>query len=175
MMTKDEIVLKTAITSDEIDRCISILAQLNSNTDEIFDIEKDQRTALIKAAGMFSRPDRDELSRRKKDGRLSKRKKEKQDKTARKETGIRHAREASIFMAPKLLAFNDLANKEQLELETARNYTYKTPFTKMHHFYDTMCTDCGDFNYAKRFQTADVKGQIAIITGSRLKIGYHIT
>jgi hypothetical protein len=40
MMTKDEIVLKTAITSDEIDRCISILAQLNSNTDEIFDIEK---------------------------------------------------------------------------------------------------------------------------------------
>jgi hypothetical protein len=37
-----------------------------------------------------------------------------------------------------------------------------------------MCTDCGDFNYAKRFQTADVKGQIAIITGSRLKIGYHI-
>jgi hypothetical protein len=38
-----------------------------------------------------------------------------------------------------------------------------------------LCTDCGDFNYAKRFQTADVKGQIAIITGSRLKIGYHIT
>ena len=177
MMTKDEIMPKTAITSDEIDRCIAILAQLNSNTDEIFDIEKDQRTALIKAAGMFSRPDRDELSRRKKDGRLvAKRKKEKQDKTARKETGIRHAREASIFIAPKLLAFNDLANKEQLELETPRNcYVCKTPFTKMHHFYDTMCTDCGDFNYAKRFQTADVKGQIAIITGSRLKIGYHIT
>jgi hypothetical protein len=40
--------------------------QLNSNTDEIFDIEKDQRTALIKAAGMFSRPDRDELSDEKK-------------------------------------------------------------------------------------------------------------
>jgi hypothetical protein len=38
-------------------------------------------------------------------------------------------------MAPKLLAFNDLANKEQLELETARNcYVCKTPFTKMHHF-----------------------------------------
>jgi NAD(P)-dependent dehydrogenase (short-subunit alcohol dehydrogenase family) len=162
MMTKDETMPKTAITSDEIDRCIAILAQLNSNTGEIFDIDKEQRTALIKAAGMFSRPDRDELSRRKKDGRLvAKRKKEKQDKTARKETGIRHAREA---------------NKEQLELETPRNcYVCKNPFTKMHHFYDTMCTDCGDFNYAKRFQTADVKGQIAVITGSRLKIGYHIT
>jgi NAD(P)-dependent dehydrogenase (short-subunit alcohol dehydrogenase family) len=45
----------------------------------------------------------------------------------------------------------------------------------MHHFYDAMCSDCGDLNYAKRFQTANVKGQIAVITGSRLKIGYHIT
>jgi NAD(P)-dependent dehydrogenase (short-subunit alcohol dehydrogenase family) len=38
-----------------------------------------------------------------------------------------------------------------------------------------MCTDCGDLNYAKRFQTTDLTGQIAVITGSRLKIGYHIT
>tara|TARA_B100001750_G_scaffold113986_1_gene89988 strand:- start:503 stop:1639 length:1137 start_codon:yes stop_codon:yes gene_type:complete len=38
-----------------------------------------------------------------------------------------------------------------------------------------MCTECGDFNYAKRFQTAEVDGQVAVITGSRLKIGYHIT
>jgi hypothetical protein len=97
------------------------------------------------------------------------------NKTARKQDrgSNEYAREASIFMAPKLLAFNDLANKEQLERDV-ETVTYVKPFTKMHHFYDTMCTDCGDFNYAKRFQTADVKGQIAIITGSRLKIGYHI-
>ena len=174
---KSEIDNKSAITSEEIDKCIAILAQLNTNTDQIFDIPATQRIALIKATGQFSRPNRDEFSRRVKDGKLAtKRKLEKKDKTARKETGIRHAREASVFVAPKLLALNDLANKQQLELETARNcYVCKTEFTKMHHFYDTMCTDCGDFNYAKRFQTADVKGQIAVITGSRLKIGYHIT
>lgn len=177
MMKKDETENTKTITSEEIDKCIALLTQLNTDTDQIFDIPKEQRTALIKAAGQFSRPDRDELSRRKKDGRLvAKRKKENADKTARKETGIRSAREASIFVAPKLLAPSDLADKEQLELETPRNcYVCKTPFTKMHHFYDTMCTDCGDFNYAKRFQTANVKGQIAVITGSRLKIGYHIT
>ena len=177
MMTKDEIAPNSAISSDEIDRCIAILTQLNSDTDQIFDIEKEQRTALLIAAGKFSRPDRDELSRRKKDGKLvAKRKKEKQDRTARKETGIRYAREASVFQAPKLLAFNELKSKEQFELETPRNcYVCKTEFTKMHHFYDTMCCDCGDFNYAKRFQTADVNGQVAVITGSRLKIGYHIT
>ena len=177
MILKEEIEDNSIISSEEINRCIAILAQLNTNTDQIFDIPKEQRIALIKEAGMFSRPDRGEFSRRIKDGlQAAKRKKEKKDKTARKETGIRHAREASIFVAPKLLAYTDLVHKEQLELETPRNcYVCKTEFTKMHHFYDTMCTDCGDFNYAKRFQTADVKGQIAIITGSRLKIGYHIT
>lgn len=176
-MMKEEFELKSAITAEEIDRCIAVLAQLNAHTDQIFDIPKDQRTALIKAAGMFSRPDRDELSRRKKDGKVAaKRKMEKRDRTARKETGIRSAREASVFIAPKLLALTDLATKEPIELETPRNcYVCKTEFTTMHHFYDTMCTDCGDFNYAKRFQTADVKGQIAVITGSRLKIGYHIS
>jgi len=176
-MKVTEEILNSELSSREIDRCIALLEQLSENTDQIFDIPKDQRTALIKAAGRFSRPDREELSRRKKDGKLAaKRKMEKRDKTARKSTGIRHAREASVFVAPKLLMMHDFAHKEQMELETPRNcYICKSPFTKLHHFYDTMCSNCGDFNYAKRFQTADVRGQVAVVTGSRLKIGYHIT
>lgn len=168
---------ETALSLEEIERCIAVLTQLNTATELIFDIPKEQRTALLIAAGQFSRPDRDELARRKKDGKaIAKRKKEKQDRTARKETGIRYAREAAVFEAPKLLAATDLQSKEQLELKVARNcYVCKTPFTLMHHFYDTMCCDCGDLNYAKRFQTANVKGQVAVITGSRLKIGYHIS
>jgi NAD(P)-dependent dehydrogenase (short-subunit alcohol dehydrogenase family) len=38
-----------------------------------------------------------------------------------------------------------------------------------------MCKKCGDLNYKKRFQTASLRGQIALITGSRLKIGYQAT
>jgi len=165
------------ITLEEINRCVTILAQLNSDTNQIFEIPKDLRTALIKEAGMFSRPDKTELTRRKKDAKLiAKRKMEKRDKTARKETGIRTAREASVFVAPTLLSSEQLSNIELPELETPRKcYVCKTDYTKVHHFYDSMCTDCGDFNYAKRFQTADVTGQIALVTGSRLKIGYHIT
>src|SRR4030065_2154884 len=93
-----------AMTSEEIEKCIAILSQLVTNTDQIFDIEKAQRTELIKVAGMFSRPDRDEFSRRKKDGKkVAKRILAAKEKTARKETGIRNAREASVFIAPKLL------------------------------------------------------------------------
>ncbi|WP_339658669.1 SDR family oxidoreductase [Flavobacterium frigidarium] len=165
------------ISFEEINRCIAVLTQLNADTELIFDIPKEQRTALFIAAGQLSRPDRDELARRKKDGKaIAKRKKEKQDRTARKETGIRYAREAAVFEAPKLLLATDLQSKEQLVLKVPRNcYVCKTPFTIMHHFYDSMCCECGDLNYAKRFQTADVKGQVAVITGSRLKIGYHIS
>ena len=177
MEEKMESSVENVISSEEIKKCIETLSQLNSNTHLIFDIEKEQRTALIKVAGLFSRPNRDEFSRRKKDGKkAAKRKLAAKEKTARKETGIRNARESVIFTAPKLLAVSELHLKAQVEFETPKNcYVCKTSFTKMHHFYDAMCSDCGDLNYAKRFQTANVKGQIAVITGSRLKIGYHIT
>jgi NAD(P)-dependent dehydrogenase (short-subunit alcohol dehydrogenase family) len=165
------------INAEEIAKCIAILEYLNNNTDQIFEIPKEQRTALIKASGQLSRPDRDEFSRRKKDAKKAeKRKQANKDRTARKETGIRSARENIVFVAPKLLQTSELSAKKELELETPRNcYVCKTLFTKLHHFYDTMCTECGDFNYAKRFQTADLTGQVAVMTGSRLKIGYHIS
>jgi hypothetical protein len=38
---------------DRINRCIAILSQLNNDTDQIFDIPKEQRTALIKAKVSF--------------------------------------------------------------------------------------------------------------------------
>jgi len=161
----------------EIENCIAILNRLVTDTNQIFEIPEDRRIELIKAAGQLSRPSRQEFSRRVKDAKKNaKRKQAVRDKHARKETGIRSAREAHVFVAPKLLPAAELENKELPELATPRNcYVCKTEFTKLHHFYDTMCTDCGDFNYAKRFQNANVKGQVAVITGSRLKIGYHIT
>ncbi len=176
-MEETEDAQNNSITDLEIDNCIATLQQLVEHTDFIFDIPKEKRTALIKVSGQLSRPSREEFSRRKKDAKKAqKRKKAARDRNARKETGIRSAREAVVFVAPKLLPAAELSNKETSELASPRNcYVCKTEFTKLHHFYDTMCTECGDFNYAKRFQTTELKGQVAVITGSRLKIGYHIS
>ncbi|MCG2430301.1 hypothetical protein [Aequorivita xiaoshiensis] len=55
------------IKPDEIGKNIPILEYLNNNIYEIFEFSKEQRTALIKASGQLSRPNRDEFSRRKKD------------------------------------------------------------------------------------------------------------
>ncbi|WP_324028353.1 SDR family oxidoreductase [Maribacter sp. BPC-D8] len=168
---------ETEIDLTEIESCIEILNRLVTDTNQIFEIPEDRRIALIKVAGQLSRPNKQEFAKRVKDAkRNEKRKQAVRDKHARKETGIRSAREAHVFVAPKLLPAAELASKDLPELTTPRNcYVCKAEFTKLHHFYDTMCTDCGDFNYAKRFQNANVKGQVAVITGSRLKIGYHIT
>ena len=162
--------------NQEIESCIATLQKLLDNTNQLFELPEAQRVALYKVAGELSRPNRDEFQRRRKDAKKAvKRKMIAKDTHARKTTGIRSAREATLFVAPKLLTQASISD-EVLELESPRNcYVCKTVYTKLHHFYDTMCTDCGDLNYAKRFQTTDLNGQVAVITGSRLKIGYHIT
>lgn len=164
------------LTEDQIAQCISILNTLNEDSNQIFEIPKEKRIALIKAAGLLSRPSREEFAKRKKDAkRAIKRKLIEKDKHSRNATGIRSAREASIFIAPVMIETSEDSEKAR-ELKSPRNcYVCKTMFSKLHHFYDTMCKECADFNYAKRFQTADLTGQVALVTGSRLKIGYHIT
>jgi NAD(P)-dependent dehydrogenase (short-subunit alcohol dehydrogenase family) len=52
-------------------------------------------------------------------------------------------------------------------------YVCKTTFTALHPFYDSLCRRCGDFNFAKRQQTADLRGRVAVVTGARVKIGYQ--
>jgi hypothetical protein len=41
----------------------------------------------------------------------------------------------------------------------------------VHFFYHLMCPDCATFNYKKRIQTADLKGRIALMTGTPPRTG----
>jgi NAD(P)-dependent dehydrogenase (short-subunit alcohol dehydrogenase family) len=52
-------------------------------------------------------------------------------------------------------------------------YVCKVRYTTLHHFYDQMCASCGEFNYRKRTETADLHGRVALLTGGRVKIGYQ--
>ncbi|KAL7549526.1 hypothetical protein ACHAWF_012788 [Thalassiosira exigua] len=53
-------------------------------------------------------------------------------------------------------------------------YACKVRFRILHHFYDQLCPACASLNYAKRHQTADATGTVAVVTGSRVKIGYQV-
>jgi NAD(P)-dependent dehydrogenase (short-subunit alcohol dehydrogenase family) len=166
------------ITSSEIDNCISILEHLLKNTDELVCLSDAQRIALMKTAGQLTRPDRAEIKQRNKSVKLTKKQRDlANDRNARAAASIRSARTASIFEAPKQISLTGMdASAEKKVLGSPRNcYICKDMYTEVHHFYDAMCPKCGDLNYAKRFQTCDLTGQVALITGSRLKIGYHAT
>jgi len=166
------------ISKGELENCITTLQELVSNSDLLIQLSEEQRIDLMKAAGALSRPDRKEIKKRNK--ALSKHKKlaiREQNRAARATTGIRSARTVDVFEAPTQFMLTEakleMADKELL---SPRNcYVCKAEYTKLHPFYDCMCESCGDLNYLKRFQTADLTGQVALMTGSRLKIGYHVS
>jgi NAD(P)-dependent dehydrogenase (short-subunit alcohol dehydrogenase family) len=52
-------------------------------------------------------------------------------------------------------------------------YICKVDYFDLHHHYDTLCSSCAEFNWAKRTQTADLAGRSALVTGARVKIGFE--
>ena len=52
-------------------------------------------------------------------------------------------------------------------------YVCKLYYHELHHFYDLMCPTCAALNMERRNATADLRGRVAVITGARVKIGYH--
>ncbi len=161
----------------QVENCISLLEKIATDPAQLAALSEEQRIDLMKAAGKLSRPNRDEKKKLNKEMKHAKRLAVvATERKARASTGIRTAREAAVFSAPLQIRDAADASATSNELGSPRTcYVCKAEFTKLHFFYDSMCPQCADFNYQKRFQTASLAGKTALITGSRLKIGYHST
>ena len=169
---------KEVLNTVEIENCISVLEHLLENGDQLILLPEEQRIKLMKVAGQITRPDRAEIKKRNKGVKLAKRQGITEiNRKTRATSSIRSARQTSIFEAPSQVSLPESADTQEKHFLTSeRNcYVCKKKYTEIPHFYDSMCKECGDLNYAKRFQSCDMTGQIALITGSRLKIGYHAT
>ncbi len=155
--------------NEDVQKCIDVLERLSKEGGQLTDLSEAQRIALMAAAGRFSRPARDEIRlRNRKVGKALRQKVLEQVRRVRGTTGIREARKGPVFIAPARVV------SESQNLAKARNcYVCKVEFYELHHFYDSMCVKCAEFNYQKRFQTTSLKDQVALITGARLKIGYQ--
>ncbi|MFH0728180.1 MAG: SDR family oxidoreductase [Pseudomonadota bacterium] len=171
-----------AFSLEAIEACIPLLEYLAHHSELLTHLSEDQRVSLLKAAGRLSRPDREEIKKRRKDVTQTRRQAViSQDRRARAATGIRKARNAAIFKAPAQLPETTSVTGEEMpgeepELSSPRNcYICKAEYTRVHFFYDAMCPSCAELNYTKRFQTAPLHGKIALITGARVKIGYQAT
>jgi NAD(P)-dependent dehydrogenase (short-subunit alcohol dehydrogenase family) len=145
----------------------------------------DERTRLLNAAGNVYSPDVEERRRQiKAERRDAKKAKASADQGALDETGIRSLRARPVFTTPNVFAPKEIGPDELADEDDARAeereallpmhcYVCKRKYTQIHPFYDQMCTECGEFNFAKRAETADLTGRVALLTGGRVKIGYQ--
>jgi NAD(P)-dependent dehydrogenase (short-subunit alcohol dehydrogenase family) len=136
-------------------------------------LSREDHVRLMAAAGRLSRPAKLERLRVSRTVRKERHRRDlKADRTAVASTGIREARRSDVFAAPGRVLPAPGGAVEELRKPRAC-YVCKGPYTRVHQFYDGMCPGCADLNYARRFQTADLAGRTAVITGARLKIGYQ--
>lgn len=97
------------------------------------------------------------------------------------DTGIRELRRRPVFTTPNYSSPAALPAPQASAAESATRstselqhcYVCKQKYTLIHHFYDQLCPDCADFNFAKRTELADLRGRVALLTGGRVKIGYQ--
>jgi NAD(P)-dependent dehydrogenase (short-subunit alcohol dehydrogenase family) len=140
-----------------------------------------ERARLLRAAGDVFNPD--VAARRKASKTLRRREKAAQlqrDESLLAATGLRVLRERPLFTTPNVFppaGFEDEAAPAEPEprqvSEPQHCYICKQRYVELHPFYDQLCHSCGDFNYAKRSESADLAGRVALLTGGRVKIGYQ--
>lgn len=164
-------------TREDLEACVETLEAIAADRGLLTELDESMRTRLVRAAGLVSKPDRAALRKMAKAFRRKEREERRRsDEAVLDATGIRALRRAPVFITPPELGpGSELPpSSGDRELEDARKcYVCKAPYTSVHEFYDQMCGPCAELNWQKRNQTADLRGRVALLTGARVKIGYH--
>jgi NAD(P)-dependent dehydrogenase (short-subunit alcohol dehydrogenase family) len=177
---------RRALSAADIEAGIRVLEAVAEDRALLASVDAEARRRLLVAAGRVSRPERAEQRELAKAFRRGDRRAQKSaDGALLDATGIRAARREPVFRTPDAPALTAGGRVEPgpapppgeggaPELAKPRKcYVCKAEFRRVHFFYDSMCTPCGDFNYEKRSQTAPLGGRVALVTGARVKIGYQ--
>jgi NAD(P)-dependent dehydrogenase (short-subunit alcohol dehydrogenase family) len=161
---------------------IALLEAIDADRALLATVTAEERMRLMNAARMVSEPDHRARRRLvKASARHRKAAKVAAAESVLASTGIRELRRKTVFTSPNIyppegFTPRDLLGEEPEETETveARHcYVCKQDYLTLHHFYDQLCPACGDFNFAKRTELADLTGRVALLTGGRVKIGYQ--
>lgn len=143
-------------------------------------VSVEEQKRFCQAAGQVSRPDA--IARR----RLVKVTKQKRkiarqqrDQEVLNKTGIRALRKRPVFTTPneapprgdQQQIVEDPEFREVVEPQNC--YVCKQDYSRIHPFYDQLCSACAELNFLKRSEKADLRGRVALLTGGRVKIGYQ--
>jgi NAD(P)-dependent dehydrogenase (short-subunit alcohol dehydrogenase family) len=170
----------SAADAERLTLARTILEEIVADRAVLGALTVEERTRLLRAAGDVYQPD---LVQRRLWGKAIRR----SEKAARAErietvlagTGIRKLREKPVYMTPNVFppdGFEQDPNGDaefREVVEPQHCYVCKQLYVTVHPFYDQLCPACGDFNFRKRSETADLRGRVALLTGGRVKIGYQ--
>jgi len=171
------------LSAERLHALVEDLAAVAADRTVLDVLPDDVRRRLHQAIASLYEPD--PVSRRQ---RFKKALKEKQAARIRREdevlhaTGIRTLRRRPVFTTPNVIApegfvAEDVAPSGEDDrgehIEPQHCYVCKQHYSRVHRFYDQLCPACGDFNFRKRTELADLRGRVALLTGGRVKIGYQ--
>ena len=166
------------VTAGQLRAATELLESVVRDRGLLGSLSIEERTRLLTAAADVFNPDVVQRRRFTK----SKRKQERDesiraDESLLADTGIRVLRERPVFTTPNVYPPKGFEPADQAStretLEEQHCYVCKQPYRELHHFYDQLCPPCAEFNFGKRFETADLTGRVALLTGGRVKIGYQ--
>ena len=167
--------------SAQLKAAAEILEKAAANRALLAGLPEQERMRLLKAAGEIYCPDVN-ARRRLVKAKVRQRKAEKiqRDQSKLNKTGIRKLRREKIFTTPNLTPLIEFQQREVEDdpdfrevVEPQNCYICKQDYTTIHHFYDQLCPVCGELNFRKRTESADLRGRVALLTGGRVKIGYQ--
>ncbi len=158
-----------------------LLEEVHNNRALLAQVPIEDRTRLLRAAGQVYCPDPSDRRRLlKAKQRQRKADRLQQDEGVLAQTGIRKGRKEAVFTTPNVhrsIGFVQHEVKDDPEfrevVEPQNCYICKRDYSQIHSFYDQLCPVCGDFNFSKRGELADLRGRVALLTGGRVKIGYQ--
>jgi NAD(P)-dependent dehydrogenase (short-subunit alcohol dehydrogenase family) len=164
-----------AFSDVDVLTCMRVLRAIEADRSHLTRLPQEQRRELLMLAGLVTKPERHDVSRMLKGFRRAKREVIKEhDRNIIERAGLRIQRRAKVYAPLWLERPKAEATSARPEFHQERNcYVCKQSFVTLHRYYDSMCETCGEFNYAKREQTADLNGHYALITGARVKIGFQ--
>jgi NAD(P)-dependent dehydrogenase (short-subunit alcohol dehydrogenase family) len=166
---------------DRLNEAAEVLELLARDRGLLAALTPEERTRLLNAAGDVFNPD---VAQRRQWGKAVRRRerarKLERDEAVLAETGIRVLREKPVFSTPNVFPPEGFEQTEVADdpdfrevVEAQHCYVCKRHYLEIHPFYDQLCRQCGDFNFGKRTETANLGGRVALLTGGRVKIGYQ--
>jgi hypothetical protein len=153
--------------------CVRVLRAIEADR-SLLTPHQEQRRELLTFAGLVAKPDRYDLVRMAKAFRRAKREAA-SSTTAPSSTppALRVQRRAAAYTPLWLEPPKPRGRSQPSPKSRARLLRLQAAYHRVHRYYDSLCEACGEFNYAKRQQTADLTGHYALVTGARVKIGFQ--